>query len=431
MTNSHRLGPWRRRIACTLVAATATIVLPVAPSHAQFGEAAGIAESMQREYLSRDLVIISDGLQLDDAQRIILESLFDDYQDSFDDGFAAMRQKFEDMRPQLSGGDEKRIMRMVFSPFEEWIAEKRELGELFRANLRAILNEEQLAAWPAFERKMLREKELHKGSLSGESLNLFHVLRDMDMSPEMRRQLQSTVDEYDLALHDALQRRKTGLQEMQAEMLAAMQEQDAQQSLDLVNVQLDLQIGVRDVNERFIDIIANALPEEEAAIFRDEAKQKAYPRVYRRSAVERMYHAAMDLDELPPELRETMTDLLSTYQIEVESINMQLVQLIKEDEPDKQRHRARAFAARVQGATIAKPEDRTRQAFRRKEEVGSFYVQALRDMLTPEQFAALPGGARWVEKELRQQRANHGSRSASWRPGGRFSSKSRLPSRWQ
>ncbi|MHC4948862.1 MAG: hypothetical protein ACYTG1_11460 [Planctomycetota bacterium] len=400
MTGPSRRVGLCRRILLGLTLAGPLALAPAAP--AQYGEAAGIAEAMRPEYFGRDLVLFVEGLELDDTQRVIVEALFDDYQAAFDEGFARMRQRYEDMRPELQTQDETRIMRLVFAPFEEWHDEKVMLGEQLRSDVQAILNEDQLSSWPAFMRRMVREKTMHEGRLAGESLDLFHIVRDMNLRPEIASELQPTLDGYDVELGDALDRRNEANRRMQAEMLEALQVSDSGLSLSLIEEQIGHSIAVRDVNDRYIVIIGDALPEDLGAEFRHLALSRAYPRVYRRTAVHRMFRAALELEDVDEETREMVEGLEVSYTSEIEAINDRLIRAIRAHDPEKARYRAEAFAARRDGRQIPRPDDPTREDFKRRDEIGDQYARSLQQVLSEDQFASLPGADRWLKGQARR-----------------------------
>src|SRR5688572_21882164 len=167
-------NPLRTALSVAIVAIS---LIVNSAAHAQFGEAAGIAEAMQADYLRRDIVLFQQGLTLDDSQRAIVEALYADYEQAFEDGLARMRKRIEDMREELQSQDVDRVLRIVFKPIEDWSVEKRGLGDQFMENVKVILTPEQQEQWPKFERFIYREKNLNKGTLSGESANLFYIVR--------------------------------------------------------------------------------------------------------------------------------------------------------------------------------------------------------------------------------------------------------------
>ena len=79
----------RRRTPLGTAVVLAILGLATGAVHAQIGEMAGFTDSMRREYLSRDLTIISEALELDKSQKDILQTLYDDYKADFDKGLEA------------------------------------------------------------------------------------------------------------------------------------------------------------------------------------------------------------------------------------------------------------------------------------------------------------------------------------------------------
>ena len=98
-----------------------------APGQGQLGQAAGFAQSMQQDFMRRDLVVFKEVLVLDDSQRVIVEALFDDYQESFAGGLQEMREEFRELTQDLQTGDLERVMTLIFVPFEKWGREKDQL----------------------------------------------------------------------------------------------------------------------------------------------------------------------------------------------------------------------------------------------------------------------------------------------------------------
>ena len=62
------------------------------------GQISGIGKAMKPEFFTRDLIIFIEGLDLDETQQIIVEALFDDYEQSFEEGIDRMEVRIEDIR---------------------------------------------------------------------------------------------------------------------------------------------------------------------------------------------------------------------------------------------------------------------------------------------------------------------------------------------
>ncbi len=428
--------PWRkyrtRPVRLLLAAATiCSAVALAAPASAQFGQIA-IAKSTKPEYFRRDVLIFVEGLDLDESQRLIVEGLFEDYIDEFDAGFARVTKRLEDMRPELNGVDEKQLMKLIFQPFLDWIGEYDKLSEQFLENVKTVLNEQQLQAWPEFRRRLRREKSLGEGELAGEKLNLFHFLRDLNIDEETARRIQPIVDEYDLALDEALQQRNESMKSIRPIMILSMQEQDDSRSLDVLRQQIRLRVKVRDVNLHYIDRLAEALPPQYGEPLRSNALAKAFPQIYRGTAVERMYNAALGLEDLDPDLGASIQSLLAAYLTELQGINQMILEGVKRHDPESAIARAEAFAARMRGERAERAEDETRTLFQKREDLGLVYMGLLNDLLTEDQFASLPGASRWYQKDRRDNRrtrADVQSGDRATRQPSRLDRKRKTPNR--
>jgi hypothetical protein len=336
-------------------------------------------------------------LKLDEAQRIIINTLYDDYYASFEDGVARMKQRFEDMRGDLQAGDKNRILRLVFTPFRDWGAEKNLLGQQFLGNVEVVLTEDQLVQWPSVQRRLYRERHLHRGRLSGESTNLLDAVRDLNLDARLTAQLQPVLEAYEIALDQALRMRDEPLVGKDNPVLLALEEEDYQKRLNALHQQIQRQVQVRNVNDQYIEQIATAMPEDVAVRFRAAALDRAYPRIYRETPVQRIFKAARDLDDLTPEIMIAIIQLEAGYLSELSSINHHLLAALRSYEPQEAQDRAQDFARRMANQPVEPKADPTRELFAAREELNRKYVRLLKDLLTEDQFAKLPGGYRWID----------------------------------
>jgi hypothetical protein len=395
MTVMQRFGLLKASVATM---GLSCLLALTAPAHGQFGEAAGISEAMQPEYFRRDIKTLNDGLKLDSTQRVIVEALFGDYESEFQAGLERMKKRFENMREELQVGDQRRILAKVFAPFKDWTVEKGHLGEQFMQSVKVVLTDEQLALWPSVERRLYREKKLARpNGLSGESLNLFYVIRDMHLDERTQLQIQPVMEAYDVALDQALHRREDPATSVQNDMLDAMADQDSQKRMNAVDRFIQLKIGVRSVNDEYIERIAAALPDEIGRQFRQQALERGYPRVYREHAVQRMFKQAKEIEGLPSDVLRAIVDLEAAFLGELASTNQELLNAVRQYEPLLERYRAEDFDRRTSGQPTEPRNDPTNAMFAQRDEMCRKYAKRLQGLLTPDQFAMIPGGFRWVE----------------------------------
>jgi hypothetical protein len=292
-------------------------------------------------------------------------------------------------------------MRIVFGTIDDWRGESKMLAEQFVEDLRGLLNEEQMQAWPAFERKLFRLKYLRNGQLPSENLDLtIHVI-NLKLDAAGTEELQPLMLEYEQVLHEALRRRESYLQSSQGELIEAIQGNTPELGIEVAARQVALRKEVRDVNERYTLTIAAALPENTSATFLDKVREATYPRVYRLVPAQRAFKAAKELDELSAETLEAIMALEVDFLTELEGYNEHLVQIIRDYEPLKIKNKVEQAAGRLSGQVPQTLQDPTREEFAKRREISTRYMDLLKSLLTPEQFASLPGARRWLSAEER------------------------------
>ncbi|MCP3905951.1 MAG: hypothetical protein GY715_20185 [Planctomycetes bacterium] len=392
-----------RRLLVGLAGAAAVAL--TAAAGAQFGQAAGFGDMMTPYFLRRDLQIFAEGLELDDGQAVILESLYWDYEDEHESGKTRMLDRLQSMRDQMQDMERTEILELVFSPFEERSVEWELMRTTFLENVRAILSTEQSERWEEFRRKLRREKELPKGRLSGESINLFHVLHALDLDRTIIQVVQPVLDDYDLALDDAIHRRERLMHESRLAMMHSIRDDQPDAAVSIYLKQIRARIGLRNTNDEYREILVAQLPYEVGPEFEREVLQRAYPRVYRPTAAQRLFAEARKLEGLSPEMLQAIVDLETAYTAELGTVNARLLNLVRDFEPEEAQYRANSFAARSGDARPPRPQDPSRAEFKNRDELGRRYADQLRNLLTPDEFAKLNGSRRFLRR-MRQERGD-------------------------
>jgi hypothetical protein len=380
------------------------VTITTGTASAQFGELAGFTESMQPEFHSRDLTIFAESLDLDKSQKDILKGLFDDYQASFDQGLQNMQERLRSMRKDLEAGDQNRIMALIFEPFEDWSKDRRKLGEDLLVSLEGTLNDRQLELVPGFRRRLLREKEMSRGVLSGESVDLLVIARQTGLGVTETAIVQPLLDEYEIALHDALVARQSLFRSSQTKVIEALQSKDGDRNIKLIEEQMKSRARVRDVNDQYLELIALTLPGDKGGEFRLAAMERGYPKAFRTTPAERMYRAAILIRDLDPDIKQSIIDLQTLYLDDLGFWRENLVEVIREFEPARERNRVEMYSARMRGERPVKLQDPTIAERRKREKLDDQYIQLLQSLLTEEQFLALPGAERWLQRRNAKNR---------------------------
>jgi hypothetical protein len=465
-------------IGIVVMAAVAALAGEAAAQPSPF--ASGARGALRPDFLRRDLVQLINALRLDDEQKLVVETLFADYEAAFDAGMTAVRKRMAEIRPAPAAPDaaqraaqqelrdelralldearerareaateeeRRRIMddyqqrmrelreRMQdLSPgprppgaddemaaeidreLEVWQEKKTGLKNGFFAGVQAVLRDEQRALWPAFERRLRREKTIAYGQLSGESIDLFRVLRGLDLPAEAEQAIASTLEAYDLRLDAALRARNGHSEESQQALSDALRAGNQDGAMAIVDRQIALSQVVRDVNLEFAPAIAAGLPEEWGGRFTGEVNRTAFGRVYRSDRVQRMFEAALQLEDLDEQIRESIEQLQQACLSELAARNEQLRQTIIAHEPAEIRGRYERRVPQEGGPRTTGREDPIQAAYDARREVEDQYIAQLRELLTEEQFRELPGGRRGAGRggTLDRRRGSGGPGRESW-----------------
>lgn len=414
------------------------------------GGMAGLGDLLEADFLRRDLRLFSEELELRDSQRAVLDVLFMDYDEGFRAGVEPVNELMRNAGPRIfqsfmspetrdvfrsamesaqaeiaelrdkQGGevdsavveeimgramsaaseDIQRIRREsgqqaearaaigeMIAGLEAWQAEKAALREQFISGVKGQLDEAQLSRWPAFERRMTREKSLPDGRLSGESVDLVQLAKKALERAEAPSELAPVLELYEIRLVEALKARDTYLEQSQTRLYKALQDMDVPAGLDIVKRQTDLRVRVRDVNEEFRPAIAAALPEPARVAFLREALTSGYSRLFRPTRAERTFEAARELDTLPPETLEAIAALELAYESEMAALTERLIAITKKEEPGELVRQAERMAGFLSGNfQRQREEDPIRASMGERRELSDRYLNQLAGLLSPEQF---------------------------------------------
>ncbi len=397
----RRLGSrsWSLALAAAIVLTT--------PASAQYGLAGGFQDAFRPGFTARDIQLAVTMLDLDDSQKLILETLFDDYQEDFRTGIDGFRQSMTNMRGDLpvdGAPDPGQILRVVFGSMNEWRYESRALVETFTENLEAILNDEQAEAWPAFNRRLYRLKYLTNGRLAAENLDLLLMVKQMNFPPPQLEALNPLLEEYEVRLDNALRQREAYFNSSQDDLLLAIQNKGSAETIGIrvAQRQVELRKAVRDINEEYANTVAEALPEDLGAEFLNKVRQKTYVRIFRRTQLQRLFEAAEKIDSLEPETLDAVKALHQVYLNELNAFNMRLIEATRRYEPENLKNKAALAASQATGRRSQQLPDQLADEFARRRVLDVGYIDQLKALLTPEQFALLPGIGRYLSPEERQ-----------------------------
>ena len=365
------------------------------------GQMEFMAEAMQPEYFSRDLVVFAEGLNLDDTQEVIVEAMFDSYEDEFELGFATFQERVNRIADELREAPpttSRETLEPVLNALGDWLVEKQELDEGLLENIKAILINHQRLLWPGFERKLYREKHINRGKLSGESVDLFQIKRDSDFSQTAETFITETLEEYSIALDAAMRKRDAILRGNPKKLFDNILMGNAQREPAYIEDIIRARLEVRDLNDRYTEIICSSLSAEDSDNFRLRSLKRGYPRIFRITPAARILRQAAENESYDPAIIVQILQLEIAYTIELNDLNFKILTTTRRYEPEALKHREVAGQIRKNGGTPTKLEDPSRELYKEREELGKRFIDMLRAILTPEEFIELDGARRWVPR---------------------------------
>ena len=424
-----------------------------------------IRDSFEPDFVRRDIPLFKQQLSLEEAQLTVVEQLMRDYEDAFEPAKEEMmtqmqdigrqmmapmmapemqekwrgamddaRQQMEQMAQEKGGeltpeerqqffrtqmtklGEEvqkemkasgafdqmRSSLGTMVTDFTKWQKTKERLRTGFVDGMQASLTDPQMKKWPAFDRFLVREKTLPRGTISGESVNLFIVLDESGLSKETFAKLQSIMDEYELQLDAALKARNEFLANNEGKYLQSIQTGDADAAKRFATRSLDLREKVREVNDRYREAICAELAPEDAARVRAAALALAFDRVYAQNRVQRAFEAAMKLEGVDPAIMESIQSLGTQYASEVSPLNDRIAQAIRKEEPVTQTEEMVRIVGFMSGDVPMSQmfrrggsdngQSESAELFEKRIEANDTYMERLEKLLTPEQFESLPKG---------------------------------------
>jgi hypothetical protein len=280
----------------------------------------------------------ADLLGLDDDQRAVLDALHDGYaaaaesaNQAFRDAMAGAREAFEDTGDPTVLGEVMPTARRTQSETLE------RLETQFFSDLEMLLSDDQRERVPALERLRRRETLLPGGSLSGETVDLLELIHGLDLSEGVRAEMAETATQYEIELDRALQARDR----VQREGREALEQDGGNFVFDEARMKemrengakaQEASLVVKGVNDRYARIFASQLPEDMQGAFTDAYHRESFPRVYRESSVRQALAAADGFDDLTPEQRRAISEIVRRYEREAEAANKRWADAIEESE---------------------------------------------------------------------------------------------------
>jgi len=222
--------------------------------------------------------------------------------------------------------------------------------------------------------------------ISGSTVDLVQVVED-EFEGEPPQPVADTVRRYEIELDRLLIQREEMRTEMAQRQFEILEEggnffthQD--EFTEMFDRSRELDIKVRDLNERYARLVTAAMASEGDEVMR-EFNRRSLPQVYGRSYAEEAFDTVLGLEDLTDDQREQVEGLRSEYEREASIIRDKWAAALKEWQADVEL--MQMFGGGAQGGG---PE--AREQADAKQELDERFYARVREILTKEQRDVLP-----------------------------------------
>lgn len=277
----------------------------------------------------------------------------------------------------------------MIARLDPWFEEQDRFRDDIFEGLRSVLNDEQIVRLPSFERSRRRERYLSQGLLSGESVDVWKILRKLSLDPETSRRLQPMMTGFEMRLDEALLIRNDIMDRAVPELFRALHSDDVFRCVGLFDQELESRQNVRAFIDDIARQIAAQLPAGKSDIFYNDVLREGYPRLYKPTRTHRLLDRAANLRNLDAETSTSVQQLRALYLIELKDVTDELYLLLQQVEPMLERQRlAQRYALKLVPFQTELA-DKLQEEYLHRTEVDRKYRDSLKEMLPEAAWATL------------------------------------------
>ncbi|MCC6908728.1 MAG: hypothetical protein IT430_12360 [Phycisphaerales bacterium] len=289
-----------------------------------------------------DVRSLVETLNLDGDQEALVKALYDGHRAAWNDATTAHKERVQAaFEASRASNDWTGMGKKTQQLQKQWEAESVRLETDFFASVKGLVSDDQMAAWPRFERDRRRRTLLASQSqLSGEGVDLIDVAEAIEIPHESLAQIQPVSSLYAEEMDSALTERSRAIESL--EKASAPKTEGDFGSIDFEAVKEqqtrvhERRIAVRDLNGRYVALFCGRMSGDEAQQFMTLYKQRCFPRVYRPTAADRYIKTVESLETLTGEQSQALANIKSDYTRQVSGINDQLAAVIRQSEEESE-----------------------------------------------------------------------------------------------
>ena len=194
-------------------------------------------------------------------------------------------QMVEMEKAKLKAKDWSSYFAQYSEAFEAWNARQAELTLELESQLRAFLESEQKSYWQLAMAENWMRRELPKGELGGESIDLEKLLRARVLDDEVRERASESIIQWKLEIGELLAARAMKFDNVIRGYIAAGSAESADAWMNIAMQEVLQRQIVRDANLSALYLVAEALGPDHGPKFQEAVLTQVYPTVFARGQV--------------------------------------------------------------------------------------------------------------------------------------------------
>ena len=269
----------------------------------------------------------SDLLTLDDAQREVVDVLFEGYTSSYQSARQRMTGDMEEIQQEFRDTQDFTLFRErmpdVMTAFRDTSTS---LESQFFGDLGAVLSEAQVERMPHVDRMRRRETQLGF-NVSGANVDLADVVHDMDV--KVSGETNEALRAYELDLDRMLMENQRGSAEIS--LGGDIDFEEIQKSMAESH---ERGLKIRDINRRHARTLASLVPQDSRGQFERAVLERSFPRVYRMPHAKRLLDSARGFSDLSADQQGQLELIGENYQRDLEKANERWASAIEKADDD-------------------------------------------------------------------------------------------------
>jgi len=284
----------------------------------------------------KDLDSMSEILGTTEDQDKLVRSLYDGYQMAFGEGVKETKSQLNELYAGLRSKDQSELAEARKNMTEERSKIEREWGErverleaTFFEDVKSVLTDEQQSHWDEYEQERRRRTMLKGGGVrtGAESIDLIRLVEEQELTEKDYKQIDVLLESYADELDRALLDRQEILDRLSTNNPDGSQVTDSEERLRLREDLEDRRKAVRELNERYAQLIADQMPVDAGEVFHRTYVERCYPSIYRTTMAESYISKVLKLSDLTEDQQKTIESIQQEFLEQSDAIRSELVEL--------------------------------------------------------------------------------------------------------